>query len=167
MEFIDNFGIQPTLLLAQIVNFLIILFLLRKFFFGPIVKMLESRRAKIEESLKNADLIEERLQKTKEDSAKIIDNARKQAQSLLVDTRQKVDQMLNQASIEARKTMDDTLIAAQAQIQAEKEKVKTEVQEEAMIIISSVIKKVLGRTMSTKEKEQMTKAAVAEMTKEL
>jgi len=68
MEVFKNFGIQPTLLFGQIVNFVIILFLLRKFFYGKIVDMLELRRNKIEESLKNAQLIEENLQKTKENS---------------------------------------------------------------------------------------------------
>ena len=64
MEIIRNFGIQPVLLLAQIVNFLIILYLLQKFFYKPIVKLLEQRKKRIEESLKNADLIEEKLKKT-------------------------------------------------------------------------------------------------------
>ena len=58
MQIFESFGIQPTLLLAQIVNFLIILFLLQKFFYKPIFKMFEDRKKRIEESLKSADLIE-------------------------------------------------------------------------------------------------------------
>ena len=72
MEFLKEFGIQPTLLIAQIVNFLIILFILKKFFYKPIIKLLDDRKKKIEESLKNAELIEERLKQTEEKSAQII-----------------------------------------------------------------------------------------------
>jgi len=52
MEILKEFGIQPTLLLAQIVNFLIILFVLKKFFYKPIIKVLDARKKRIEVSLK-------------------------------------------------------------------------------------------------------------------
>ena len=73
MEILKNFGIQPTLLLAQIVNFTIILFVLKKFFYKPITKVLEERKRRIEESLKNADEIEAKLQKTAEKTAQILE----------------------------------------------------------------------------------------------
>lgn len=163
MDAIKNFGIQPTLLLAQIVNFLIILFLLRKFFFGPITKMLDDRKKRIEESLKNADFIEEKLEKTKEESKKIIDEAQKNAQQLLSDAKAQAQNITTEANEEAKKIVADSLIAAQDQIKAEKEKAQNQVQEEAMLILSTTVKKVLGRTMSKKEKEEMTKVAIKEM----
>lgn len=167
MDAIKNFGIQPTLLLAQIVNFLIILFLLRKFFFGPIVKMLDSRKKRIEESLKNADLIEEKLQKTNEDSKKIIEEAEQNAQRLLSDAKTQAQKIIDKATEEAKKSTSDAMIAAGDQIKAEKEKAVEQVEHEAMIIISSVVKKVLGKTLSTKEKAEMTKEAVKEMTRQM
>jgi F-type H+-transporting ATPase subunit b len=167
MEILNKFGIQPTLLFGQIVNFLIILFLLRKFFYGKIVGALEDRRKKIEESLKNADLIEERLQKTNEDSAKIIEDAQKNAQDLLTSAKQQAETTAANASMEAKKSIEAALSSAQDQIAAEKEKAKHEVQEEAMIIMSSVVKRVLGRSMSASEKEQMNKQAITEMTRQM
>lgn len=167
MEVLNNFGIQPTLLLAQIVNFLIILFLLRKFFFGPIVKMLDTRKAKIEESLKNADLIERRLQETNEASKKTIDEAQLNAQKLMSNAKVQAQEIMDKANEEAKKSIADALVAAQDQIKAEKEKAISLVEQDSMLIISSIVKKVLGRSLSAKEKAEMTTAAVKEMTREM
>src|SRR3989344_6091848 len=99
MDILTNFGVQPTLLFGQIVNFIIILFLLRKFFYGKIVGALEERRVKIEESLKNADLIEEKLKETEERSAKIIADSQDQAQQVIESAKLKADEISKQASI--------------------------------------------------------------------
>ncbi|MFI5205711.1 MAG: ATP synthase F0 subunit B, partial [Candidatus Paceibacterales bacterium] len=87
MQIAQQFGIEPILLLAQIVNFLIILFVLKKFFYKPIVKMLEERKTKIKESMVNADLIETRLKETEQKSAAILESARKNAQELMEDAK--------------------------------------------------------------------------------
>src|SRR3989344_5440199 len=134
MDILKSFGIQPTLLLAQIVNFLIILFLLSKFFYKPIIRMLEDRKKRIEQSLTNTDLIEEKLKNTQEKSTQIIKEAQKNAQG---------------------------------QIAAEKEQAVREVETHSLAIISAVIKKVMRRTISASEKNQLTKEAVLELTKQI
>src|SRR3990167_6065185 len=106
MDILKSFGIQPTLLLAQIVNFLIILFLLKKFFYKPIIKMLEDRKKRIEESLKNAQLIEEKLKKTEEKSALILQNAQKNAQDLLDSAKKETERITNEATVEGRKIIE-------------------------------------------------------------
>src|SRR3989338_5763860 len=106
MEILKNFGIQPTLLLAQIVNFLIILFLLKKFFYKPIVKALEDRKKRIEESLTNAQSIEEKLQKTEEQSKQILDQAQTRAQVLINEAKGEAQKIADQATFEARQIIE-------------------------------------------------------------
>ena len=167
MEILRNFGIQPTLLLAQIVNFLIILFLLQKFFYKPIIKMLDDRKKRIEESLKNADLIEEKLKNTAEQSAKILAETQKNAHDLIAEAKDRAEQIIENTNVEARKSIEEALKNAQTQIAAERERAVKEVQSEALVIISAVIKKVLGRSMSKQEKNQLTKEAISELTKQM
>jgi len=66
MEIFNQFGINPLLLLAQVVNFAVLLFILKRFLYKPILKVLEERKKRIEESLKNAEEIEKRLVETAE-----------------------------------------------------------------------------------------------------
>jgi len=167
MEIIESFGIQPTLLLAQIVNFVIILFLLKKFFFKPISKVLENRRQKIEESLKNADLIEEKLTKTEEKSAKVIEEAQNNARELIDEAKAEAQDISAKAAIDAKKTLDQTLTDAKAQIESEKRDMQKKLEQETLTLIAHVTKKILGRNLSRQEKQQLTLESVKETSKKL
>ena len=54
MEALESLGIDWKMLVAQVVNFIILLLILRKFLFGPIVKLLDDRRKTIEKGLSDA-----------------------------------------------------------------------------------------------------------------
>ena len=163
MGFLKDFGIQPTLLVAQIVNFLIILFLLKKFFYKPIIKLLDDRKKKIEESLKNAEVIEERLKQTEEKSAQIIEEARRNSQNLITESKKEADRILAQAAIEVRKSAEQTILDAQAQISLQKVEMKKELEKETLSLVVAVVNKVLGRTVSPKEKQVLTSRAASEI----
>ena len=167
MEFLKDFGIQPTLLVAQIVNFLLILFLLKKFFYKPIIKLLDDRKKKIEESLKNAELIEERLKQTEEKSAQIIEEARRNSQNLITESKKEADRILAQAGIEVRKSAEQTILDAQAQISLQKVEMKKELEKETLSLVVAVVNKVLGRTVSPKEKQVLTSRAASEITRKI
>src|SRR3989344_845312 len=167
MEILNNFGIQPTLLFAQIVNFVIILYLLKRFFYKPILKILDERRKKIEESLKNADLISEKLQKTDENSKKIIADSQIQAQNLIQDARREAERIGEKASLEARKTIDQALVDAKIQIEAERESIQKKIERETLDLVVAVVKKVLKRNLKPQEKQALTGSAVREITKQI
>ncbi len=61
MEFLEKFGIEWKLLLAQAVNFLVLAVILRAFAYKPLINFLDARRKKIEEGLENARLAEQKL----------------------------------------------------------------------------------------------------------
>ncbi len=167
MEILKNFGIEPVLLLAQIVNFLVILFLLKKFFFGPIVKVLDDRKKRIEESLKNADLIEENLKETEEKSTKILDDAQSQAQKIIADAKAQADAIAKQASADARKTQEAALLSAAAQIEAQKQKMEDELQDQTLTLVAKVVQKVLGRNLKGAERDNLTRQALGEIGKRI
>lgn len=167
MEFLQNFGIQPTLLLAQIVNFLIILFLLKKFFYGPIVKVLEDRKKRIGESLINADLIEEKLQKTERNSAQVLAEARENAKSIIAEAKKEAQRISDEAATEARKTQEAAVVSAQVQIETQREEMKKQLEKETVMLVAEVVKKVLGRSLKQKEQQELTARAVSEIGKQI
>ena len=165
MEILNNFGIQPLLLAAQIVNFLIILFLLKKFFYKPIVKALEERKKRIAESLENADLIEENLKKTEEKSAQIIEEARKSAQYLITQANQEAERISQQALDEAKITIEEAKKEAVAQSQIQKRQMQKELEKETISLVAEVVKKVLGRTLSEKERRELQSRDISNISK--
>ena len=82
-QLLHNLGIEPLLLIAQIVNFLLLLFILKKFLYNPVINMLNDRTKKIEESLKQAKEIEEKRIEIEKEKIKEILKARKEAEQIL------------------------------------------------------------------------------------
>ena len=167
MEILTNFGIQPVLLLAQIVNFLIILFLLKKFFFAPIIGILENRKRRIEESLKNADLIEEKLAETEEKTQKILEEARNNAVNIISEAKQEADRIYEQAQEDTRKLAEETIAKTAIQIEKQKEELEKQLEKETLTLVSQIVKKVLGRSLRENERQNLTEKAIAEMTKQI
>lgn len=167
MEFLQNFGIQPILLLAQIVNFIVILFLLKKFFFGPIVKVLEDRKKRIEESLKNADLIEEKLAKTEQNSQKILEEAITNAQNIISDSKKEADRIYEKTATDARKLTEETIAKASVQIEKQRQEMQKQLEKETLTMVSLVVKKVIGRNLKENERQNLTEKAVAKLTKQI
>ncbi len=167
MEILQNFGIQPILLLAQIVNFVIILAILKRFFYKPIAKVLDDRKKRIEESLNNAQSIEERLQKTQEKSAQILEEAQNNAQALIADAKKETERIFLAASQEAKLQVEETLKATQLQIEAQRQQMQKELSAQTLTLVIEVVRRVLGRTLKSKEKRELTESAVTEIGKQI
>lgn len=165
MEILNQFGIQPVLLAAQIVNFLIILLVLKRFFYKPIVKMLDDRKKRIEESLQNADQIEEKLQKTEEKTAEILEKARSQAQEIISEAKTTAQRIYVEASSESREAGEQILSLARLEMAKERENMKQELEKETMTLVADIVQKVLGKTLKPSEKQSLTQKAVSEMSK--
>jgi F-type H+-transporting ATPase subunit b len=84
---IETLGIRWVELVAQTINFSIVLFVLWKFAYKPVFNMLEARRAKIAESLANAEKIKAQLAQTETDRQKVLTLAGAQANKLIEDAR--------------------------------------------------------------------------------
>lgn len=167
MEIFKSFGIQPILLLAQIVNFLIIIWLLKKFFYKPIAKILEERKKRIEASLKNAQAIEGKLAQTDEKSAHILQGAQRNAQNLITDAKKEAQRISYQASQDARKTVEEAVEKAKIQIEAQRHEMQKQLEKQTLNLIVEVTKKALGRTLKVNERRQLTTKAVLELERQI
>ena len=87
LETIGDLGIQWPKLIAQFVNFAIVLFVLWRFAYKPIFNMLEARRVKIAESVTNSEKIKTQLAQTEADRQKVLAEAGQQANKLIEDAR--------------------------------------------------------------------------------
>lgn len=83
----ESLGIHWVKLIAQTINFAIVLFVLWKFAYKPIFTMLETRRQKIAEGVANADKIKAELAATEVARQKILADAGQQANKLIEDAR--------------------------------------------------------------------------------
>jgi len=116
MEIIKNFGIDPILLIAQIVNFLIVLFILRKFLYKPVLSQLQKRQNTIKDGLKQAEEARIRLEKVQEDEKNILRKAQIEAKKLLDDTKKESLIMLQRTEEQTKIQADRIIKEAKQQI---------------------------------------------------
>ena len=112
MEVLAKLGIDWKLLIAQAVNFIVLLWVLRRYAYAPILKALEARTKKIEQGLKDAASSGERLQQVVEEEKRVMVAAREEAHDILLkaeasakerdvrmlqETKAKIDKMITDA----------------------------------------------------------------------
>jgi F-type H+-transporting ATPase subunit b len=80
MEILHEFGINPVLLVAQIINFAIVFWVLKKFLYKPILTMLKERQKEIKKGITDAEDARVLLEKTTQKEKEVLKKA--QAESL-------------------------------------------------------------------------------------
>lgn len=148
MEIIKNFGINPYLLGAQIINFLILFYLLKRFAYKPILKLLEDRKQTIEESLKNAEKTKQILDETLKREKEIFKKAEEKTDQMLKDTRNEASNILEEARNNAKKDAEKLLIDARHRIDVEFKEAEKKLATKTYILALNMLKNSLSDTFS-------------------
>jgi len=121
----ESLGLDVKLLLAQVVNFTILLVVLSKLLYKPLIKMIDERNKKISDSLENSKKIEEMLKQIEEKEVKAMEGAREKAksekESIIALAQSEREEILNSAREQAKRELEKGLEAIKA---AEGETVK-------------------------------------------
>ena len=116
-KILSDFGIDLPLLLAQILCFSIVAFLLWKFAFKPVLATMDERQQKIESGLKYAEEMKAELEATQQDSAAVIKQAQVEGSRLIEEARQTAKEFLDHQQKEATVRANDMLVKAQQAIE--------------------------------------------------
>lgn len=98
---LSSIGLDPRALLFQIVNFAILFWILKRVAYKPIVKVLEDRRAKIEESLKTAAELDKQQQEWQTEQARLLKQARAEASAVLASSQAEAKELIKAAEQKA------------------------------------------------------------------
>lgn len=154
-QIFEQFGIKPILLLAQIVNFLVLLLILKKFLYGPILKVLENRKQKIVESLKNAEEIEAKLLQTEEDREIVIRKAFEEAQKIVNEATKSANQIIAQAHAKASADLEEIVRRGQGTIKLERERMQQELRGELANLVVISLEKVTGKILDKEDQKDL------------
>ena len=153
-------GIDWKLFIAQLINFLIVLFILWKWVFKPLGKKLEQRTHKIEQSLQQAKEVEQKLKDAEAFRQAEMEKVRAEANAAIYEAQKNAEkvreELTNAAQAEAAKLLED----ARKEINAEKVKMLQEVREEAAILVVAATEKILKEKIDPKKDEQLIKESL-------
>ncbi|MBU0647818.1 F0F1 ATP synthase subunit B [Patescibacteria group bacterium] len=163
MDLITKLGIDGRLLLAQILNFVVLLTVLNYFLYQPILKLLREREAKVKKSLEDSRKIEEELLKVAKEREDKLTEAKIEATGIIKDAQHSGDTqketIINTAKEEAQKIIDK----ARAQSDQILGNLQSEALTELTEIIISVTEKILGKKITKEEDKKLVKEAVEEI----
>ena len=167
MEILNNFGFEPILFFAQIVNFLIIYLVLKKFLYKPLLKVLNDRKHKIEEGLKSAEESNRLLKETIDKEQEILKNAQLDAKKLLVDAKAKHDAILQEAEIETKKRIERMLLDARVQIKMDTAAAEKRLTQEITNISSRLLQESLTGFFTSEDQDLIVKKALKNLKKKV
>ena len=154
LDALHNLGFDWHVALANLVNFLIIFYILKRFFFGTISKTLTDRKEKIEKGLqdaKEAALVLEEADKRKSD---ILVEAREKATLVLSETEQRASKLSQSLEIEANKKADVILSDAYKKIAFLEEESELALGKRIPQLAAKAVESILMEKMSPEENKK-------------
>lgn len=163
MEVLHTFGIQPVLLIAQIVNFLIVLYLLKRFLYKPVFKMLHDRKILVQQGVEKTEEAQKLLEKTQKEEKDILKKAQQEARLLIDDAKKQADSMAKEAEIRAKKETGKMIEEAKGQIQRDVKDAEGRLTKHISTLAAQFLRKSLEDLVDQHDQEVLMQRALKKM----
>ncbi len=152
MKLVEDFSFG--LFFWQILVLIVLIFLLRKYAWGPILKSLNEREEGIQKALDSAEEAKKEMQSLKADNEKMKQEARQERDAMLKEAQQMKKQMISEAAEEAAKKADDIIAKAQTAIESEKKAAIDDLRQQVSQYSVEIAEKVLQQELKDKKEQQ-------------
>jgi len=153
----DNPLVQadPGLFIWTILTFLVLLFLLSKLAWRPLLQALDKRQQAIRQSLDDAQAAKEELSRLHQESAQIIRQARVDAEAIIAQSRTDAGRLREEMRQKAKTEADGIVRTAERQIQLETARALQQIRSEAVDLSVSIASKLLQRNLTKEDNERL------------
>lgn len=158
-ETAETFGFDWKIFFSQVISFIIVALVLRRFAYKPILGVLEERRKRIEEGLLNADKIKQQLAEAEQRHAEILAKANERAQNLIDDARVSAAHIADQKQQEAISAAEQIIAKAQEAVAIEREKTMADLKRELGRLVVDTTAKVTGKVLTAEDQRRLQEEA--------
>jgi F-type H+-transporting ATPase subunit b len=152
---ITALGIYWPKLVAQTINFAIVLFVLWKFAYRPILALLEQRRQKIAQSITDADRIKVELANAETRAQQIVTDASAQANRMIEEARNAAARVQEAETQKAIATANQIVAKAKEASEAELARAKAELRKELVRLVAETTAKVSGKVLTLDDQKRL------------
>ena len=160
----QEFGISWPFLLAQILNFSIVAFVLWRFAFKPVLAMLDERQKKISDGLRYTEEMKAKLDAAQQENAATAKRAQIEATRIIEEARKSAKEFLDKQTQEGAARASEIIAKAQQAIELEKKKMLAEARTEIARLVVAITQRVLAKDMSDAERSRYNESAARELT---
>jgi F-type H+-transporting ATPase subunit b len=162
-ETINSLGISWPKLIAQMVNFGIVLFILWKFAYRPVLKLLEERRQRVAEAMMNAEKAKVELAKADAARQEILNQANAQATRLIEEARAAAARVQEQETQKAIAAAKDIVEKARQATEVERARMLADLRREVGRLVVATTGRIVGRTLTPDDQQRLSNEATREL----
>src|SRR5213082_2590711 len=159
----DTFGWNPWLFLSQVISFVIVALLLRRFAYKPILAVLEERRRKIEEGQINAEKIKKELAEAEKRYQEIVAKANADAQRMIDDARESAAHLSERKQQEAIASAEQIVAKAKESAALEHERQMHTLKRELGRLVIDTAAKVTGKILTPDDQKRLQEEAARQV----
>jgi len=150
-----QFGVTWSKFGAQVILFLIVYLILKKFAFAPIIAIFEARRRTIEEGQANAEKIKKQLAESELRCQEILRKANADAQRIIEEARNSSESITQKHLQQAIKDAENIIIKANESVSLERARMVAEVKSEMIHLVVDTTAKVIGKVLTAADQERL------------
>ncbi len=154
---------DPGLFIWTIITFLVLLALLAKFAWRPLLEALDRRQAAIRKSLDDAQQARQELERLNQESALILNKARAEADQIIVSSRADAERLREDMKQKARAEADAIVKSAERQIQLETARALQQIRTEAVELSVMIASKLIQRNLTREDNERLIEEALSQV----
>jgi F-type H+-transporting ATPase subunit b len=159
-QIMGRLGVDWQQILSQFVAFAVWFFILYRFAYKPIIKLLDERQRRIAESMANVEKIKAELATTEKTREEIIAKANESANALIAQVKTDAD-LLNARKVQETVQQVETMLnKAEESAALERERLVNELRQEMGRLVVLTTSKVIGRTLTAEDQERLQKEAM-------
>jgi F-type H+-transporting ATPase subunit b len=159
---LGSLGIEPSTLIAQIINFVVLFGLLYFVAYKPIMRMLDERSRKVKESMDQTEHIKEQAELAEKETAKHIKEASKEGQKIIQKAEQVGEEIRQKSQQDAEKQSERILERAQVEIKQERDEAISELKQQFANLTIMTAGKVIDKTLDKETHRELINRALEE-----
>lgn len=160
MEILSEFGFDARLFIAQILNFLVLAYLFKRFLYKPLLKAVNKREEEIRKGLENAEKAEKALLNAEEKKDEIINNAAKEAEKIINESRISAQTQSELILEDTKKESERIIKNAKEQANLEKAEIERQIGKIAVEASQRILSSVVSDLFTGKEKDEILKRSI-------
>jgi F-type H+-transporting ATPase subunit b len=153
-------GIDGQAFLIQLVTFLLVFFVLRKYVFGRVVKLLEDRRKTIEQGVKLTNEMTVAKSKLEEEIVAARKKSRVEADQIIADSHERAGAMLKEAEDAAQRKVDAILADAHKKIEEETDRARRNLEKDMVELVIQATEIVAKEKIDSKKDHELIQQAL-------
>ena len=162
-ELFGQFGVNWPFFLAQLFNFVLVMFVLKKFAFGPIGEMLAERRERIAAGEEKLKQIEKQLAESEQTTAAAIAKAAEEAARMVAEAKLGAATFTEQKAQEAIAQAQQILAKAELAAKADRDRLSTELKREFGRLVATTASQVTGKVLTADDQKRINEDALAKV----